>query len=307
MKVKLTEICTPKQWKTIPANELLDEGYPVYGANGIIGYYDKYNHENPVVTITCRGATCGTVNITEPKSYITGNAMCLDNVRPDILLEYLYYCLLHYDFSNVISGSAQPQITRQGLEKVKIATFVTILWQRKAQQLFEKRKIFTILMSKRYDIAAEESVEALNMIDVVFYSSKEVREAWNAFNDATNLPDSNTKSQTISDKHLRLLEVIAKDIGYKDIHWDNIKQYYYPIGLSTKKQDETVLRRVQIDAALAQIKEGQEHKETAQTDTQTTLNNQMLLKVLENPDSFIKLIDAAEKAQNLGKSTRQKR
>ena len=100
---------------------------------------------------------------------------------------------------------------------------------------------------------------------------------------------------------------IAPDIGYKDIHWDNIKQYYYPIGLSTKKQDETVLRRVQIDAALAQIKEGQEHKEIAQTDTQTTLNNQMLLKVLENPDSFIKLIDAAEKAQNLGKSTRQKR
>ena len=121
MKVKLTEICTPKQWKTIPANELLDEGYPVYGANGIIGCYNEYNHENSVVTITCRGATCGTVNITEPKAYITGNAMCLDNVRPDILLEYLYYSLLYYDFRNVISGSAQPQITRQGLEKVKIA------------------------------------------------------------------------------------------------------------------------------------------------------------------------------------------
>ncbi|MZT27841.1 hypothetical protein GT642_12970 [Butyricicoccus sp. BIOML-A1] len=120
MKVKLTEICTPKQWKTIPTNELLDEGYPVYGANGIIGYYNEYNHENSVVTITCRGATCGTINITEPKSYITGNAMCLDNLQPGILLEYLYYCLLHYDFRNVISGSAQPQITRQGLEKVEI-------------------------------------------------------------------------------------------------------------------------------------------------------------------------------------------
>lgn len=120
MKVKLTEICTPKQWKTIPTNELLGEGYPVYGANGIIGYYNEYNHENSVVTITCRGATCGTINITEPKSYITGNAMCLDNLQPGILLEYLYYCLLHYDFRNVISGSAQPQITRQGLEKVEI-------------------------------------------------------------------------------------------------------------------------------------------------------------------------------------------
>ena len=117
-KVKLSDICTPKQWKTIPTNELLEDGYPVYGANGIIGYYNEYNHEKSVVTITCRGATCGSINITVPKSYVTGNAMCLDNVRDDINQEYLYYCLLHYDFNSVISGSAQPQITRQGLENV---------------------------------------------------------------------------------------------------------------------------------------------------------------------------------------------
>ena len=120
MKEKLTHICTPKQWKTIPTTELLDKGYPVYGANGIIGYYSTYNHENSVIAITCRGATCGTINITVPQSYVTGNSMCMDNVRSDILLEYLYYCLLHYNFDNVISGSAQPQITRQGLEKVEI-------------------------------------------------------------------------------------------------------------------------------------------------------------------------------------------
>lgn len=120
MKVKLTDVCTPKQWKTISTNELLEKGYPVYGANGLIGYYSEYNHEQPVVTITCRGATCGAVNVTVPKSYVNGNAMCLDNLCPNVLLHYLYYCLLHYDFSNVISGSAQPQITRQGLEKVEI-------------------------------------------------------------------------------------------------------------------------------------------------------------------------------------------
>ena len=120
-RIKLTHICNPKQWKTIPASDLLDGGYPVYGANGIIGFYNEYNHEEPVVTITCRGATCGTVNITVPKSYVTGNAMCLDDVRTDIDLRYLYYCLLHYDFRNVISGSAQPQITRQGLEKVVLS------------------------------------------------------------------------------------------------------------------------------------------------------------------------------------------
>lgn len=120
-KIKLTNICTPKQWKTIPTSELLSIGYPVYGANGIIGYYNTYNHEQAVITITCRGASCGTINITKPKSYITGNAMCLDNVREDINLNYLYFNLLFYDFNKVISGSAQPQITRQGLEKVEIS------------------------------------------------------------------------------------------------------------------------------------------------------------------------------------------
>ena len=119
-KVKLSDICNPKQWKTIPTSELLNEGYPVYGANGIIGYYNEYNHKNPVVVITCRGATCGSVNITVPKAYITGNAMCLDDVRSDIEIEYLYYCLKHYDFNNVISGSAQPQITRKGMDKIQI-------------------------------------------------------------------------------------------------------------------------------------------------------------------------------------------
>ncbi len=119
-KVRLVDICNPKQWKTIPTSELLDEGYPVYGANGIIGYYSEYNHENPVVAVTCRGATCGSINITEPKAYVTGNAMCLDDVSSNIEVEYLYYCLKHYDFNNVISGSAQPQITRQGMNKIHI-------------------------------------------------------------------------------------------------------------------------------------------------------------------------------------------
>ena len=119
-QVRLTDICNPRQWKTIPTSDLLDKGFPVYGANGIIGYYSEYNHESPVIAITCRGATCGAINITMPHAYITGNAMCLDDVRHGIDIKYLYYCLLQYDFSKVISGSAQPQITRQGLEKVNL-------------------------------------------------------------------------------------------------------------------------------------------------------------------------------------------
>ncbi len=182
-----------------------------------------------------------------------------------------------------------------------VATLVTIWWQAKHQKKIDKNNIFTILMSKRYEISAEESVEALNMIDVVFYKSDKVRKAWKDFNDATNAPESDTKNQNIIDKHLRLLEVIAEDIGYKEIRWDDIKQYYYPEGLSDMKRDEAILRRVQIDANLAQIKSRQEQTESSQVEPQADFNNQMLLKVLENPDGLLKLLEVAEKAQNFNK------
>ena len=182
------------------------------------------------------------------------------------------------------------------------ATIITLWWQNKSQIKQEKTRIFTILMAKRYEISAEESVEALNMIDVVFYKDSKVRAAWREFKNATEMPDSEIKSQTITDKHLKLLEMMAENIGYVEIHWDDIKQFYYPVGLSDKKRDETILRRVQIDSAKAQLKKQQEHTESAQVDPQTDLKNQMLLKAIDNPESFLKLVEAAEKAQNIGKS-----
>ncbi|MCF0051639.1 restriction endonuclease subunit S [Dyadobacter sp. LJ53] len=119
-KVLLTDICRPRQWKTIASANLLSEGYPVYGANGKIGYHKDYTHEEPTLLITCRGATCGTMNISEPKSYVNGNAMALDDLSSHANIKYVFYFLVHRGFKDVISGSAQPQITGQGLSKIKI-------------------------------------------------------------------------------------------------------------------------------------------------------------------------------------------
>ena len=117
--MRLTELCKPKQWKTIPKASLKQSGYPVYGANGIIGYSDSYNHANETILIGCRG-TCGQINVCRPQSYVTGNAMCLDELNEDIDLGYLEQFLRAFDFKAIISGSSQPQITRQGLTKVLV-------------------------------------------------------------------------------------------------------------------------------------------------------------------------------------------
>ena len=118
--IKLNTICNFKQWHTIPTKELKDTGYPVYGANGIIGYSDKYNHEEPTIMICCRGATCGAINVSQGKCYINGNAMAMDNLSKNYDIDYVSYYLKHYDFSSIITGAAQPQITQVGLEKVLI-------------------------------------------------------------------------------------------------------------------------------------------------------------------------------------------
>jgi type I restriction enzyme S subunit len=117
----LPEVCSPKQWATISSTDLTTEGYPVYGANGVIGRYHTFNHEDATVLITCRGATCGTINVCEPKSYVTGNSMALDNPDPDLLrIQFLEWALRIRGVGESISGSAQPQITREKLGVIKL-------------------------------------------------------------------------------------------------------------------------------------------------------------------------------------------
>lgn|GEM_PF-4411549 len=118
---RLVDICNPKQWPTISSKQLQDHGYPVFGANGLIGFFDSFNHPDPTVLVTCREASCGTINISPPNCYVTGNSMAMDNPNPDLLTtEYLAWVLRLRGMNDVISGSAQPQITRQGLEAVTI-------------------------------------------------------------------------------------------------------------------------------------------------------------------------------------------
>lgn len=119
--MRIGDVCSPKQWPTITGKQLESSGYPVYGANGVIGFYSSYNHETPTVLVTCRGATCGTINVCEAKSYVTGNAMALDS--PDgskVELAYLETMLRMRGVDEAITGAAQPQITREKLSPVLI-------------------------------------------------------------------------------------------------------------------------------------------------------------------------------------------
>ncbi len=122
-KVRLGDLANIYQPKTIARKDLKESGYPVYGANGLIGHYDQYNHDTWQVIITCRGSTCGTVNRTAGKAWVTGNAMVInaDGHGHVIDKDFLYYLNLIQDFSKIIGGSGQPQITKKPLEDFVVA------------------------------------------------------------------------------------------------------------------------------------------------------------------------------------------
>lgn len=119
---QLGDICNIYQPKTISTKELVENGdFNVFGANGVIGKYHSYNHEEAEVLLTCRGATCGTINVSTPKSWINGNAMVIHPKTNDLKKSYLRVALKSIDYSTIITGAAQPQITRVSLSPVSIA------------------------------------------------------------------------------------------------------------------------------------------------------------------------------------------
>ena len=137
--VHLGEIARIYQPQTISSTELTEDGFLVYGANGIIGKYKEYNHKTEQICITCRGNTCGMVNYTKPMSWITGNAMVIntDEHQNKVCKRYLYHYLSAYNFNSLISGSGQPQIVRTPLEKLKV-TLPTFLEQKQKATFLDK-------------------------------------------------------------------------------------------------------------------------------------------------------------------------
>ena len=118
---KLNSIANLYQPEILPSNLMKEDGkYFVYGANGIVGRYNKFNHEHPEIAICCRGASCGNYLMTLPKSWITGNSMVVTPKDSSVTKEYLYHSLRYIDIKRYVTGSAQPQITRSNLDGIKV-------------------------------------------------------------------------------------------------------------------------------------------------------------------------------------------
>jgi type I restriction enzyme S subunit len=117
----LGAVCELYQPVTLSSSQLSMTGeHLVYGANGVIGSHNEYNHEESEIAVTCRGATCGEMTTTKPKSWITGNAMVVKPRTKKLRKDFIFQYFKNHGLKSIISGSAQPQITRTGFAPLVI-------------------------------------------------------------------------------------------------------------------------------------------------------------------------------------------
>lgn len=89
--------------------------YPVYGSNGMVGYYSEYNSEDAPV-IGHIGAYAGIVNWAKGKHFVTYNGVICKHKNIDVNKKYAYYILLTQDFIGEQKG-AQPFVSYDALKK----------------------------------------------------------------------------------------------------------------------------------------------------------------------------------------------
>ncbi len=119
IRTYLGDICNLSYGKNLSTSLFKGEGYDVFGANGIIGKYNYYTHENEEVLVSSRGENSGVINFSNPRSYITNNSIVCD-LKKNINKRFLYYSLKTVPRKSFVSGSAQPQVVIHDLKKISI-------------------------------------------------------------------------------------------------------------------------------------------------------------------------------------------
>ena len=112
--------CLECSSSTLQESDVCENGaYPVYGANGVVGYLNYYNTLSEAIYIIKDGSGVGTVSYVTGKCSPTGTLNILQ-VKDGYSLRYLYYLLKVFNFEPYKTGMAIPHIYFKDYGKAKI-------------------------------------------------------------------------------------------------------------------------------------------------------------------------------------------
>ncbi|PTA51691.1 restriction endonuclease subunit M [Shewanella morhuae] len=121
--VTLKNICKLKTGDNLNKSEVFNSGaHPVYGGNGIIGYYGQSNRDGDSVIIGKVGMYCGNIHFSSKPYWLTSNAISLELTDSNaVFAPYLAHLLKSLDLNKLSTGTVQKFVSINQLYSLEIS------------------------------------------------------------------------------------------------------------------------------------------------------------------------------------------
>jgi len=110
---RLGDLVNISSGKGLKKDQFKDNGFPVLGANGRIGFSDDFLFDEELI-LTGRVGTLGTFQLVSGKVWISDNVLILKPIKNENY-HYAYFLLKTINFENLNRGSTQPLVTKTDL------------------------------------------------------------------------------------------------------------------------------------------------------------------------------------------------
>jgi type I restriction enzyme S subunit len=120
-KNPLGKLIKVKSGEFLAAKDMAQDGtFPVYGGNGINGYHDSYMFDDQKIVLGRVGVYCGVVHYSEPKAWITDNALYISEKFEPLDDYYLVAALEQANLNQYAGRAGQPLISGSRIYPVEI-------------------------------------------------------------------------------------------------------------------------------------------------------------------------------------------
>jgi type I restriction enzyme S subunit len=120
-KIELGNLIKLKSGNSLVGKNMARDGkHPVYGGNGVNGYHDEFMFEERKIVLGRVGVYCGAVHYSQPKSWITDNALYVEQFKRPVEDLYLIEALRYANLNQYAGRAAQPLISGGRIYPVEI-------------------------------------------------------------------------------------------------------------------------------------------------------------------------------------------
>jgi len=120
-KQELGDLIKVKSGSFLPTKAMDPSGpFPVYGGNGINGRHNTYMFEKRTIILGRVGAYCGVVHYSEPRCWVTDNALYVAESSDQLTDRYLVEALCYANLNQYAGRAGQPLISGNRIYPVKI-------------------------------------------------------------------------------------------------------------------------------------------------------------------------------------------